>query len=100
MATYKDIRSLFNDGDLVNRAAVAVVVSVSALLDGTPTAADRAYAAGVFSNPQSEAKKALMYVLASNKSATVAAIKAATDAALQTKVDAVVPVLIKALAGV
>lgn len=100
MATYIDLRKLFNDGDLVNRTAVAVVISVNAILDATPTANDKAYANMVLSNPQSEAKKVLMTVLAANKSATVADIQTATDATLQTKVDAIVPHLIDALAGV
>jgi len=100
MATYIELRTLFNDGDLVNRTAVAIVITVNALLEGTPTANDKAYANVVLSDPQGEAKKVLMTVLAANKGVDVSTIQGASDATLQTKVDAIVPHLIDALAGV
>ncbi len=100
MATYLELRNLFNDGDLVNRTTVAITISVNDLLSGSPTANDKKYAESVLSNPQEEARKILMTILASNSSATVAQIQSATDATLQTKVDAVVPHLVDALAGV
>ncbi|MEE8207351.1 MAG: hypothetical protein V3T88_00125 [Nitrosomonadaceae bacterium] len=100
MATYTELRDLFNDGDLTNKVAVALIIAVNDLLLGTPDAADRLYAARVFANPQSEARAVLMAVLAGNSSATVVQITGATDAAIQTKVDAVVPQLVDALAGV
>lgn len=100
MASYLELRGLFNDGDLVNRTAVAIVISVNDLLEGTPSANDRKYAELVLSNPQSEARKVLMTVLAANKAVSVSSIQAASDATLQTKVDAIVPQLVNALAGV
>tara|TARA_R100001198_G_scaffold96105_1_gene84528 strand:- start:1548 stop:1850 length:303 start_codon:yes stop_codon:yes gene_type:complete len=100
MATYLEIRDLFNDSDLTNRVAVAVLVSVKDKLELNPTTAEKAYAAKVFANPKSEAKTVLMYVLAANNGATVAQIQGASDAAIQTNVDSVVDVLIDALAGV
>ena len=100
MATYTELRNLFNDGDLINRTAVAIMIAVNTKLEATPTAANKAYAAKVFANPQAEAKVALMSVLAANAGATVSAIQGATDASLQTNVNSVVDSLIDALAGV
>lgn len=100
MATYLELRSLFNDGDLVNRVSVAAVIAVNVILNGTPTTKDKAYAALLFSNPQSEAKKILMGVLAANSNATVDQIQTADDTALQGNVDTTVLILIDALAGV
>ena len=70
-----------------------MIISIQTILDGTPTADQQKYAAHVFSNPRTEAKKALMSVLAANSAASVAAIQGATDPALQTNVDAVVGTL-------
>ncbi len=100
MASYIELRGLFTDDVLVNRTAVAVVIAVNTILEGTPTANDKAYANTVLSDPQGEATKVLMTVLAANKAADVSVIQAASDATLQTKVDAIVPHLIDALAGV
>ena len=100
MATYTEIRDLFNSADLTNKVAVALIIAVNNLLEATPTAADKAYASAVFATPQSEARRVLMAVLAANNAATVAQIEDATDASIQAKVDAVVPALVDALAGV
>jgi len=66
------------------------------ILEGTPSVDETAYAAHVFSSPRSEADKALMSVLGTNASATVAQITGASDAALQANVDAVVVTLVAA----
>lgn len=100
MATYLELRGLFSDGDLTNKVAVAVLIKVDGLITGTPTAADKAYAAAVYANPQAEARKALMSVLAANESLALATLQSASDSAIQTKVDIVVPILVDALAGV
>lgn len=100
MATYLELRSLFSDGDLRNRVAMAMIISINTILEGTPTANDKAYAAVVTNRPGEEAKKLLMFLLAANKSATIANIQSSSDASIQTNVDAIVPVLIDALAGV
>lgn len=99
MATYTEIRHLFSDSALRNRVDVAVVIAANDLLSGTPTSADRAWAAAVFNRPRLESQKAFMAVLASNKNASVVAIQGATDAAIQTNVDAVVPSLVSAHAA-
>ncbi len=100
MATYIELRGLFNNDVLVNKVTVALLVSVDALVTATPTAADKAYAVAVYANPQGEAKKVLMSVLAANKDVAFASIQSASDSAIQTKVDIVVPILVDALAGV
>ena len=100
MASYLELRGLFNDGDLNNRVEVAAIIAAKDLLAGSPTAADRAFSYSVFSSPKTMAEKILMSVLAENKSASVANIQASTDGALQSNVDAVIPSLVSALAGV
>ena len=100
MATYAELRSLFKDSALLNRVTVATIVSANGLLSGAPTAASKAYAAACFSDPEGEARKVLMAVLAVNKALTVTQIQGAADAAMQTQVDAVVPLLRDARAGV
>ena len=97
MATYTELRDLFNDSALSNRVEVAVIIAANGLADN---ASNNAWVAQAYSSPTSEAKKALMSVLASNAGLTVAAIQGATDAALQTAVDSAVSILVKALAGV
>jgi len=100
MATLTELSSLYGDGDLIKKISAALVIAVKDLLDATPTADDRKYAAKVFSGPHTEAHRALMYVLAANSGLSVAAIQGATDAAIQTNVDAVVPILRDVDAGV
>ena len=100
MATYLELRQVFNDSDLTNKVAVAVLISIGDILAATPTAADKAYAAKVYANPQAEGRVVVMAVIAANSSATVAAIQSASDAVIQGQVDAVVLDLIDALAGV
>lgn len=102
MATYQELRVLFNDSNLLEKVEVAVVIAANTLVadPATPDAPDKAWAAQVFSNPKAEAQKAVMAVLAENSGATVSAIQTATDASIQTNVDGVVSTLVDALAGV
>ena len=100
MATYQELKGLVNDSDLQDKVEVATVIAANNLLSGTPSTADKAWAAAVFASPRAEAQKALMAVLATNAAADVAAIQGATDALIQAGVDAVVPTLVDALAGV
>lgn len=99
MATYSELRNLFNDSDLTEKVEVAIVVAAQELVAGTPTTAQKAWIAAAFANPSAEAKKALMAVLAANKDVTVAAIQGATDTAIQTQVNSVVSILVDAMAG-
>ena len=100
MATYLEIRQLFNDSDLTNKITVAVVIAANDLLSGTPTAAQKSWAASVFSSPSSVGKQVLMAVLADKSGVSVANITGATDAVIQTTVDGVAQSLVDAFAGV
>ncbi len=96
MATYLELRALFNESDLVNKLQVACLVAAEAIRiedGGTTNHANRLiWAKACFDNPQDKAEKLLMAVLASNKDLTVVQITGASDAALQTKVDAAIDV--------
>lgn len=100
MATYLELRGMFNDSDLSNKMAMAVVISAYDILQGTPTADDRTWVAAVLSNPKAAGNQAHMAVLAANKGLTTTAILSAADSVIQSQVDAIVPSLVKALAGV
>jgi len=94
MATYNELRGLFNSSDLKNRVSVACIVAAETIRGedvGTTNHTNRlAWAKQAFSNPNGMATQMLMALLAANKDAAVAAIEGASDAALQTKVDAAV----------
>lgn len=100
MATYLELRNLFDDSDIRNRVESAIVIAANNLLQGTPTANDRAWIVSVIGNYKAEGRKAFMLVLAANKDLTLVNIQNATDTAIQTQVDAIVPELVLALAGV
>ena len=55
MATLTELSGLFDHADLIKKISAALLISVKALLDTTPTTADRAYAAKVFAAPNAEA---------------------------------------------
>ena len=103
MATYQDIRAIWNDvsnDGLKAQVEVATVIAAEAKLSsGTATAAEQKWASAVLANPKGEAQKAMLSVIASNKDVTIAQMQGATDAAVQTKVDAVVNGLIVAYNG-
>ena len=98
MATYLELRNLFDDGGMRNKTAVALTIAAEDLLSGTPDDDDRAWASAVRAGNSSESRKALAGIIAVNKAASVAAILGATDAVLQAQVDALVPDLVDAFA--
>lgn len=101
MATYIEIRNLFNDSELRNKVATAVVIAAEGILnEGTSTAERKAWAAKAFAAPESEAVRITMTVLAANKDATVTAIQGATDVAIQTNVNDAINLFIDADAGI
>ena len=103
MATYQEIREIWgnvsNDG-LKAQVEVATVVAAEAKLSGVSTADELKWAAAVLSNPRVEAQKALMSVIASNKSVTIEQMQSASDEAVQTKVDGIIDGLVSAFNGV
>ena len=100
MASYEELRSLHNDAPLKNKVATAITIAAQNIIgDQAPTTARKAWAAKAFANPEGEAKRVMMSVLAANKDITVAAIKAASDGAIQANVDAAIALFIDADAG-
>lgn len=100
MATYEELRNLYNDGELLNRTDVAVAIAAHGLISGgAPTAEQQNWASYALSRPRTEAEKALRYVLAENSGLSVSQIRGADDAALQSAVDAAVPALVVAFAS-
>jgi len=101
MATYTELMALYSNGDMLNKVTVAAVVAANDLIAAaSPTAADKAYAAKILSNPQAEAEIIWRGVLAANKDNTTAQITGASDSVIQNAVDAIIPALRDALAGV
>ena len=100
MASYTEIRDLFNNSEFRNKVEVATIVHAQSLMAGTPTTAQKAWIASVLHVPVVEATKIMLGVLAANKAATVAQILGATDETIQTQVGIIAPILIDALAGV
>ncbi len=101
MASYAEIRTLFNDSDLKNKVATAVIIAALGILgESTPDAARIGWAARAFESPEREAKRVFMAVLAANNTATVADIEGAPDATIQVSVDAAIDLFVAADAGV
>lgn len=96
MAAYSDLRNLFDDSDLRNKIAVAVVIAAETIrTDVAPPAnqTDRmAWAKRAFKNPQEVANEMLPALIAQNQDLAVSAIKGASDTAIQTAVDSAVDV--------
>jgi hypothetical protein len=99
MASYAEIRNLFNDSDLLNKVTTATIIYAHSAI-ASATANQKKWIAQALQSPTSEAKKILMGVLAANKDLEVSAIQGATDAVIQAQVDLIAPILIDALAGV
>jgi len=100
MASYQELRAIFNHADLRNRTTSAVIIAAQGELDASPgTPAGRAWATKSLDGAEAEGRRVLMYVLAANKDVAQAAIIGASDAQIQTNVDTAVPNLIKADEG-
>ena len=97
MATYQELRDLFSDDVLKNRLDIAVTVAAHDLLvAASPTLPEQQWASKTLADPRVEAEKALRFLLAANKAATIATIQAASDATLQSQVDSIVDSLVAA----
>jgi len=95
MATYAELRQLFNDNDLRNKIEVACIVAAETIRVEDPEAttnhANRLiWAKAVFTSPHAASEQMQMALLASNKDAVVGTITGVSDADLQTLVDAAV----------
>jgi len=91
MATYAELYALRNDSALRNRVVTACIMAAETVmneLDTVPNNANRLiWAKAVFANPNAEADRMFMAILAANSGADVSVIQGATDAAIQTNVD-------------
>ena len=94
MAAYLDLRDVMNDSDLQAKTETALWIAVQSTLDApVPTLEQQKYAAHVFSNFRTEARKALASIIAKNKDADITQILAATDSgvnSIQENVDLVI----------
>jgi len=97
MATYSELRALFNHNELRNNIEVACIVAAETIRGEEPPDANRRlWANATMDNPRSTSQKMLMAVLAANKdldvgdAQTANTILGATDAQIQAKVDAAV----------
>ena len=91
MATYSELYELRQQADLLNRIAVACMVSAYAISSedtGTTLHTQRVtWAVDVFNNPSIWAEKMLRLVLIANKDLTITQIQQASDTAIQAQVD-------------
>lgn len=91
MATYQELRAASEDGALLIKVQVACVVAANAVAleaPATPLHAQRMlWAADVFADPVTAARRMVWSVLAKNAAATPTQIANATDAAVQTQVN-------------
>ena len=104
MATLIELRNLMNDSGLRNKITTAVIISADTVMRVADTGAPFSQVAGdhdkrvvwaktAFENPTGEGRKFLMSVLASNKTATLAAIIGAADTTIQANVDEAVDLM-------
>ncbi len=100
MADYKDLRALFTNSDLLEKAEVACVIAANSFLDlPTPTADQKRWAGVVLANPKGEAEKAVKSILADKSSATVDVILGLSDNNIKNRVAAISQSLVDAMAG-
>ena len=94
MAEYIELRSLFNDAELLNRVEVACLIAAKTIREeseGTINHANRlVWAAAAFRNTSTIRGAMLRAIIADNNDATVEQIQGVTDAALQALVDAAI----------
>lgn len=91
MATYTEIKSLFNEPVLRDKVEVACIIASKAIKDESDQTNNHAnrlkWARKAFSNPTSAAEAMVKVLLAENSSLTVAQIQGASDSAIQTAVN-------------
>ena len=93
MATYIEMKILFNDSDLKNRCEAAVVKAAYAMLTVAATADEKTLVKKVFNTKEHYAKLALYALVIANETKTVEDIQALSDATIQAVVDASAPLL-------
>jgi hypothetical protein len=90
MATYTELRDLYNNAELRNRVSVACTIwANTTLTTGTPTTDQIALSKLVLEAPDSYANTVTKSLLAEFNTSTVGQITGATDSQIQTQVDQV-----------
>lgn len=96
MATYLELKTLFNDSDLNDRVQVACLIAAKVVKDEDDQTANHAnrlkWSKAAFANPVTAATAMLKVLLADNNTLTIAQIQNATDGAIQSAVDAAIDV--------
>jgi len=91
MATYAELYGLRNNSELRNKVVTACIIAAETVmneLDTVPNHANRLlWAKAVFANPNAEADRMFMAVLAANKDQDSGTIQGASDSAIQANVD-------------
>lgn len=88
MATYAELRALFAEDDLRRKVETAVVIAAEAELAASPGSVNgRSWGLKVLRSPTEWGRIGFHSLLASNESASVAAIQGALDTTIQTDVD-------------
>jgi hypothetical protein len=99
MATYQELFNIKQDTPtgLAEKITVGIAVKAHAIaIDPTSTAAENTWALSALRNPSADYGVVLAYILAANKTATVAQITGADDATVQGAVDSAVDQLLGA----
>ena len=100
MAAYSELYAQRDNDDLRQRIEVALTLKAQAYLDdANPTQEQRAWAKQIFQDGHSESIRMLKYLLAKNKSSTIAQIIGASDAALSAQIDVVANQFVSAFVG-
>jgi len=91
MATYIELRQLYNHGDLTNRIEVACIIAAETIRTEDAATANHinrlAWAKQTFSSTRRAAEQMLMALLAANRTLTTAQLTSVSDEDLQTAVD-------------
>lgn len=96
MATYVELYDLRSNSALKNRIMVGCIIAAEAIRTEAPATANHAnrllWAKAVFADPDAEATRMMMALLAQFNANTVAQITGATDAGIQSAVNSAVDV--------
>jgi len=94
MATYTELRNLFNQDALRNRVEMALIIKSQLIIKETgPSDARIEWAKNILANSRNEAESFVKYVLAANAGSTIEGINGASDAVVSVAVDAAVDAL-------
>ena len=94
MATYAELAAIRQEplwNDLIDKIVVATSIKASEVIDSaTPAATLLEWAKRAIAKPSDAANDIAFYVVAANKTATIAQILSAVDGDIQTNVDAAI----------